>query len=654
MKHFFYPRLALSNIKKHAQIYFPYLITSIMTVMMFYLIYSLAYNSGFDNHETTRFVLILGAWVVIIFSIIFLLYMNSFLIKRRKKEIALYNILGMEKKHVMLMMFYETLMTTVISIVGGILFGIIFNRLMFMVLIYRIHLSTDVVLEISVSSMIMTLMVYIPIFLVSYLFNVIQIHINNPIELLKGGNIGEKEPKTKWLITIIGILTLGGGYYIAQTIENPIAAFSLFFVAVILVIIGTYCLLTSGSIALLKLLKKNNRLYYRTRYFTSLSTMIYRMKQNAVGLASICILCTCILVMMSSTVSLYLGIEDSVNMMQNEQMKIRIYSYDEETSSIRNDKIKSIENDILKQLKDENIDIQTYVAHNVYDYTIYEKGNQYFTGYDENTDSINLIAMTLNDYNQAYHLNASLLENEVLIACNYKNITHQWKINNHSFHIQQIIDDTYILNNKDIHNQSIAVVFKDQKTLYETLSIDSLRTIPYYSISIDFKDSSSQDQAMTVIENSVLQNSEISMMINSQNEIRDILYESYGSLLFLGIFLGILFMIATVLIMYYKQLSEGYEDQKRFEIMQNVGMSKKEVKQTIQSQVLIFFFLPIVMAIIHMIFAFKMIVEIFSYMLLSSKSMFVVCTIGSIIIMVVVYSIVYFLTARTYYRIVKN
>lgn len=658
MKHFFYPRLALSNIKKQAQIYFPYLLTSILTVMMFYLIYSLAYNPGFDDHETTRAVLILGAWVVIIFSIIFLFYMNSFLMKRRKKEIALYNILGMEKKHVMVMMFYETLITTLISLVGGILFGIIFNRFMFMFLVYMIHLSTDIILEISFSSMIMTLMVYIPIFFVSYLFNIIQIHMSNPIGLLKGGQSGEKEPKTKWLITIIGILSLGGGYYIAQTIEDPMTAFVLFFVAVVLVIIGTYCLFTSGSIALLKLLKRNKRLYYRTRYFTSLSTMIYRMKQNAVGLASICILCTCILVMMSSTVSLYLGIEDSVYIMQNEQMKMRIYCYDDETATICSDKIKVFENEFLKQLKDENMEIETYVAHNVYDYTIHEEGNQYRIGYASNGSSINLIAMTLEDYNQAYHLNETLSENEVFIACNYQNLTQSLIINDHQFHIQKMIDNTYILNDKDIYNRYMTVVFKDQKTLYEVFSTDDLRTLPYYNISIDFKNPTHQDQAVSTIdetiENHVLEDNDISIMMNTQNEVRNILYESYGSLLFLGIFLGVLFMIATVLIMYYKQLSEGYEDQQRFEIMQNVGMSKKEVKQTIQSQVLIFFFLPIVVAIIHMAFAFKMIVEIFSYMLLSSTNMFVLCTIGSIVIMIILYSIVYFLTARTYYKIVKN
>lgn len=330
MKKFFYPRLALSNIRKNAKVYLPYLLTSTFTVMMCYVIHSLAVNQSLrETSSTAPAVLMLGTWVVIIFSVIFLFYVNSFLIKRRKKEIALYNILGMEKKHVMIMMAYETIFTTLISLILGILFGALFSKLMFLLLVNLSQIQTAIIFEIPQSTIFLTLTVYGIIFFTAYLFNVIQIKLANPIELLRGGEHGEREPKTKWLFTLVGILTLGGGYYLAQTIEDPMDALTLFFVAVVLVIIGTYCLFTAGSIVILKMLKKNKRFYYQTRHFTSVSQMIYRMKQNAVGLASICVLCTCILVMISSTVTLYLGVKDTVQIMQEEDFLAKIFTLSE-------------------------------------------------------------------------------------------------------------------------------------------------------------------------------------------------------------------------------------------------------------------------------------------------------------------------------------
>lgn len=329
MKTFFYPRLALTNIKKNGKVYIPYLLTSAFTVMMFYLIYSLSVNSGVlkmdAGAQTMSMILGLGVYVVIIFSVIFLFYINSFIIKRRKKEVALYNILGMEKKHVMIMMFCETIVTTLISLAGGILLGVLFSKLMFLLLVKLVGFSTAISIGISTDAIVKTILIYTPIFMVSYLFNVIQIKLANPIELLRGGQTGEKEPKTKWLLTIIGVLTLGGGYFIAQTIEDPATAILLFFIAVILVIIGTYCLFTAGSIAILKMLKANKHFYYQTKHFTSVSQLIYRMKQNAVGLASICILCTCILVMLSSTVSLYSGVQDTANKILDESFQLKFY-----------------------------------------------------------------------------------------------------------------------------------------------------------------------------------------------------------------------------------------------------------------------------------------------------------------------------------------
>ncbi len=303
---FFYFHLAWTNIIKNRQIYIPYVLSQTLTIMMFYLIHSLSINEGFENGAVGRtmlpVILNLGTGVVAVFSAIFLFYINSFVIKRRKKEVALYHILGLEKKHIMVMMLYETVMISIFSLSLGILLGTLFSRLMFLILVKMIGISTSLYFEIPLKSVVLTMKIYIILFIATYIYNIFQIKTTNPITLLYEKNHGEKEPKVKWLLTLLGIIFLLSGYALALLIEDPGVAMVLFFFAVILVILGTYLLFTTGSIALLKILKKNKHFYYQTHHFIPISQMIYRMKQNAVGLASICILCTCILVMMSSTI----------------------------------------------------------------------------------------------------------------------------------------------------------------------------------------------------------------------------------------------------------------------------------------------------------------------------------------------------------------
>jgi putative ABC transport system permease protein len=659
MKKFFYPRLALSNIRKNAKVYLPYLLTSTFTVMMCYVIHSLAVNQSLrETSSTAPAVLMLGTWVVIIFSVIFLFYVNSFLIKRRKKEIALYNILGMEKKHVMIMMAYETIFTTLISLILGILFGALFSKLMFLLLVNLSQIQTAIIFEIPQSTIFLTLTVYGIIFFTAYLFNVIQIKLANPIELLRGGEHGEREPKTKWLFTLVGILTLGGGYYLAQTIEDPMDALTLFFVAVVLVIIGTYCLFTAGSIVILKMLKKNKRFYYQTRHFTSVSQMIYRMKQNAVGLASICVLCTCILVMISSTVTLYLGVKDTVQIMQEEDFLAKIFTLSEGQLPSRKE-LDELYAKIEDGLKAKDIETSTIVMRSVYEVAYNVKDNEYVTGEGSNgRDFKSFSAMTLEEYNRAYHKNETLKDNEVLVHSNFEKLANQMKINGKTVQVKSEVHDQYFLETELSENSQLTgIVFKDEKTLKDVLFTLEDQVRPNEYISIDYQDKSDMKEADNIVPNIIndLQNTgEYSVYTSSQYSMEKMFNDSYGSLFFLGLFLGLLFLMAAILIMYYKQLSEGYEDQKRFEIMQNVGMSKKEVKQTIRSQVLIFFFLPLVVAVIHMAFAFKMIMKMFGYLIASGEGLFITCTIISVIILAIIYSIVYFLTAKTYYKIVRH
>lgn len=668
MKSFFYPRLALTNLKKNSKLYFPYLLTSSFTVMMFYLINYLASHKGLEQmatgSSTMQIILNLGIIVMVIFSVIFLFYMNSFLMKRRKKEIALYNILGLEKKHIMIMMLCETIITTLISFVMGFLFGIIFSQLVSLVLIHLMGLSTTLTFHISWSSFLVAVIVFLPIYLASYLIHVIQIQLSNPIELLRGSQSGEKEPKTKWLMTIIGLVTLGLGYYIAVTIDDPTTAILLFFVAVILVIIGTYCLFTAGSITILKLLKKNKRFYYQTKHFTSVSQLIYRMKQNAVGLASICILCTCILVMLSSTVSLYFGIEDTITAYQQDSFQLKVYGYDDGTLP-SDQEFAKFYSQMQTELENHDIGIDSFIHTKGYSVSVRFGNNHILTDKETGNFVVGyLVGMTQDEYNRAYHQNVQLSGQNILVSSNFFDFGDTLDIDQQKYPIQEVVHQPYLLPNENPTAQrNLIVIMKDEEAIQEMMSHFFGDTIqPTENISIVYQDQSQEKEAEDILrkclDNFVLETETeqggISFYRSSLYEVRIMLMELYGSLFFLGIFLGILFLMATILIMYYKQLSEGYEDQKRFEIMQKVGMSTKEVKQTIRSQVLIFFFLPLIASVIHMAFAFHLITMMFSYIVLSGTEVFITCTIISVIIVAIVYAIVYVFTSRTYYRIVKN
>lgn len=669
MKLLFYPRLALTNLKKNIQLYLPYILMSSFTVMMFYLINYLSSHPGLDKivsgTRTIKTILDLGNIIVCLFSIIFLFYMNSFLIKRRKKEIALYNILGLEKKHIMIMIFYETLITTLISIVLGFIFGIIFSQLVSLLLIHLLKISTSLTFHISRSALLITLLVFSLIYFLSYLIHAIQIQLSNPIELLKGTQSGEREPKTKWLMTIVGLISLLTGYYIAITIDDLITAIILFFIAVLLVIIGTYFLFIAGSITLLKLLKKNPHFYYQTKHFTAVSQLIYRMKQNAVGLASICILLTSILVMLSSTVSLYFGIEDTVSSYQQDSYHLKIYGYDDATLP-SDQQLAEFYTKIQTELNNNDIEIKSFIHTKRYSISVRFQDNRRIVFDNEpGTFTVGyLIALTQDEYNRAYHQNINLNSQDILVSSNFFEFGDYLKIENQQYSIKKIVHQPYLLANENPSaEQNLVVIMKDEQAIQTMMSpFYDDRLSPTENLSIVYQNQAKEKKAENIInqclENFSLKteknNSTISFYHSSMYETRIMLMELYGSLFFLGIFLGILFLMATILIMYYKQLSEGYEDQKRFEIMQKVGMSKKEVKQTIRFQILIFFFLPLVVSVMHMAFAFNMITMMMFSFLTTDINVFIKCTIISVLIMTIIYVVVYIFTSKTYYRIVKR
>lgn len=669
MKFLFYPRLALNNLKKNMFLYLPYVLTSSFTVMMFYLIRYLSSHPGLEKMtsgaRTIKMTLNLGTIVICIFSVIFLFYMNSFLMKRRKKEIALYNILGLEKKHIMVMMFFETVITTLMSFVLGIIFGIIFSQLVSLFLIHLMKLTTTLTFHISWSSILMTLLVFLPIYFLSYLTHVISIQLSNPIELLRAGQSGEKEPKTKWFMALLGLICLSSGYYIAVSIDDPMTAIMLFFIAVILVIIGTYFLFIAGSIVILKLLKKNKRFYYQTSHFTSVSQLIYRMKQNAVGLASICILLTCILVMLSSTVSLYYGIEDTVSSYQQDSYHLKVFGYDDFTLPT-DQQFNTFYDQIKAQFQKNDIETDSFIHTKRYSISVlFENNRKIITQSKNKTYTVGyLIAMTEQEYNRAYQQNIHLNDQEILVSSNFFHFGNNLKVKNQTYKIIKKVNQPYLLSNENPDaEQNLIVIMQDEQAIQEMMSQFTGDTLqPTENLSIVYHNQSQEKQAEDILDQCIDQflsdtkknKSTISFYHSSQYETRQMFLEIYGSLFFLGIFLAILFLMATILIMYYKQLSEGYEDQKRFEIMQKVGMSKKEVKQTIRLQVLIFFFLPLFVSVMHMCFAFHMITMMMFSFLITDIHVFIICTVISVLIMSVIYAIVYIFTSKTYYRIVKR
>ncbi|MGM9531908.1 FtsX-like permease family protein [Intestinibacter sp.] len=672
MSRFFYFKLAITNIKKNAKTYVPYMITSILTISMFYIICSLGNNPNVSKAcgtDSMKYVLFLGTWVCGIFAVIFLFYTNSFLMKRRKKEFGLYNILGMEKKHISRVVLCETLIMSVISLGLGLVVGILFDKLMLLVILSMFTVEIPLGFHISPESFPATLTLFTGIFVLIFLNSIRQIHLAKPIELLQGSTVGEKEPKAKWLIALIGAICLGSGYYISLTTTNPIAALNMFFIAVILVIIGTYLLFTAGSIVLLKALRKNKNYYYKTKNFISISGMIYRMKQNAVGLANICILSTMVLVMISSTFSLWNGMNDVLDSYFPREFTFTPFEYSEESAS----DLKAWVNNTLDEYNVEPKDIADYSYLNFAvvqdkDTFIMDRNNSAYA--DMINEIRNLFFITLDDYNRMTNSNETLKEDEVLVYSNRDQYNEkQMKISDKTFKVKGTLDD---FPNNRLMTTNVAsshfIVVKDTSVLNDLDKIqneiygDVASSIQYYYA---FNVDANTEKIIDI--NNKFENDIIEMGTYEENTNKYV-YEGrfdcretekndfigmYGGLYFIGVFLGVLFIIATILIMYYKQISEGYDDKGRFEIMQKVGISHEEIKKSIHSQVLTVFFLPLIVAGIHIAFAFPFITRLLAILNLTNVKLFAMATVGGFLLFSVFYAVVYRITARSYYKIVS-
>lgn len=678
-----YGKLALTNMKNNKQLYLPYLLTGMLSVVMFYTMVALYYNDGVKQipggYNLLNF-LALGEWVIGIFVTIFLFYTNSFIMKRRKKELGIYNILGMEKKHIAKVLLLETGIMSVVVIAGGLILGIVFNKLFIMILYKLIHFSSPVQFVISGQGIKQTILLFAIIFCITLVYNLLQVKLANPIELLRGGNVGEKEPKTKLLMTILGVISLGIGYYIALTTESPLTAIILFFVAVVFVIIGTYFLFTAGSIALLKILRKNKKFYYKTSHFTAVSGMLYRMKQNAVGLANICILSTMVLIIISCTVSMFVGVDDELE--TRFPSEIMIYARTEEIMDC--DEILDAAKEVIKENGRTLLSDDSYFG--LYVISLFENGE--FTGgaymMEQAIDYSQVQSLTFLTPDGAEKMcdevMPDLAKDEVVIYGSpvYEGETvtffgEEYKVaESKEFALES---DSYMLLGGNYYvvlpdEAALDTVYRAQKETYGdhasnylyhgNLDIDGTteEKIACYQLVKEkikeFMPNAGERGAWISTDQKYTNQNYIEIYSESRAANEDEFFVLYGGFFFLGIFLGVMFLMVTALIIYFKQISEGYDDKERFIIMQKVGMSNKEVKASIASQVRTVFLLPIIVAAIHVAFAYPIVIKLLALLNLTNAGLFRLCLVGTIIVFTVIYYFVFKCTSRTYYKIVGN
>lgn len=659
-----YLKLARTNLVKNKLLYVPYILAGIACTAFVYIMSFIAQNDGLSSvrgAETLQSTLLIGVWVTLIVAYIFIFYANSFLIKRRKKEFGVYNMLGMEKRHIARVLALETLFAGIIAIVGGLLCGILFSKFLLM-LAYKILAVPQVIgFEVNAFGLVATAIAFAILFILILLINVIQVLATKTVDLLSGGNVGEKEPKTKVVMTILGLGLLVGAYYISFTTENPVKVIGLFFIAVLMVIAGTYALFTAGSIALLKGLRKNKKYYYKKNHFAAVAGMIYRMKQNAAGLASICILSTMVLVMLSTTVSLYAGIEGSVNAQYPTDIvtELRYETAEMGTAGLVEEMDQCVEK----------------LAAGTYEKHVGQHANAYTINDGMNFDisptfEIGISAVyvfTREDFLDTigYFEHTTVPEIPKGEAYLLRNSKYEYdKINLAGNEITLSGSSVY----ESRYNQNMAssftsvnfVIVSDREDFVKLCkNVDMMYyTNVYYNVEGDEDFKQEVARQISTVADSHSKTAKKEKMVAGITETRSDgekdAYALNGSFLFLGVFLGMVFLLITVLIIFFKQISEGYDDKHRFEIMKKVGMSNKEVKATIRSQVRIVFFLPLVTAGIHVFAAFPMIRRILFLFNLTDDALFVRCLLATIGVFAVIYYIVFKITSQEYYKIVGN
>lgn len=676
----FYLRFAASNIKRNKMVYIPYLLASSIIIMIFYLFLVIGNNPGMNNlpsSVTLTIILNIGVVIGAIFAVIFVLYANSFLIKRRKKEFGLYSILGLARRHIARIMMYESIIASVIALVVGIGVGTAFGKVFFLILMKMIHVSEGSSLIITPSSVMITVVVFLVIFCVSLLINIMQVQMSRPVELMSSENKGEKQPKSSWIVALIGAISLGAGYVMAQCITLASLNFASLLLPVIFVIIGTYLLFMAGSIKVLTILKKRKNYYTKPERFISVSGLMYRMKQNAVGLASICIICTMVIVTMIVTTNIQFGAEATVS---------EYFRYDLEVSYIPNKEYKKLLEESLVELSEKHDlkitrnDIYADKSITVFvtdDYL--DVGDANNEQYYEDDSFVYIQLLTLEEFNRLTGENITLEPNHAVAAYSaggeasvknylesHDNIHIKGSYTNNAdefgnYEVQSV-DETLVLDNcftdleftkaKYADNSNIYLVVPDEETIESLCSINAYDR-ERYTLHADFEGSESNKAAMVTELEQKLYDTGYGSSFNSIDQNREAFYMAYGGLIFIGIMISVVFLVVMVIIIYYKQLVEGYEDRDKYQIMIKVGIDEADVKKTIRTQMKIIFLLPIVTAIIHSVAAYKFSRTLVAMAIPINEALMIGCTIGVAVFVTIIYLIVYRITAKVYYSIIR-
>lgn len=658
----FYSKFALNNLVKNKRFILPYILSTIFTIASFYILTSLSLGKNLDKLpqgiSATKQVLGFGVIVIAIFSAIFLFYTYSFLIKRRVREFGLYSVLGMTKKQIARILILETIFIAVITLVFGLAFGLLFDKLMLLVLLKLFTAGVSFGFVITPIAVFLTILLFGGIFFLLLIYTVIKISRLKIVALLKEENNGEREPKARLILAILGLGLTGYGYCLAQTIQNPIKAITMFFIAVLAVIFGTYLIFMAVSITVLKLMKNNKTFYYKPKNFISVSGLLYRMKRNAVGLVNICILSTMVLVTMGTTSALYAGSEEAYNTRFPRDIIINGYRSTE-------GKLAEIEKNVKKATQDAGVEVKDLVSYNMLNVVGHLNGTEinYVSEFTGSFDKIkSIVVLELKDYNKVSKEQKTLNTGETLLFIDKKGKYEANEITVQGVNLkikEKLTDfpgalgtaaanimDTYYVVVKDN-----ADVKKIESALKKKLNISDGEGEIFNYVGLNISDKSKEAK---VIENFKQLEKEGNINIEGKAENETNFKGFYASFLFIGVFISMIFVVSQVVIMYYKQISEGYEDKGKFGIMRKVGLTDKQIKQSIRSQVLLIFFAPLAVATLHTVVAYPFIEKILKLFLATNNNVFLIALAVTIAVFAVFYLIVYLITSRIYYRIIKE
>ena len=682
MKKGFYLRLALDGMKKNKRLYLPYLLTCAGMVMMFYILSSLAYSplmKTMRGGNTMSMILNLGTFVIALFALLFLFYTNAFLIRRRNREFGLYNILGMNKGNLSRILFWETLLSAIFALLVGLACGLLFAKLAELLLLHMAGEQVGYALSVEPRSILATLIFFGIIFALLLIVSLARVRLSKPLDLLRSESAGEKPPKANWLFAFAGVAILGTAYYLAVSIDEPLTAIAVFFIAVLMVIVATYLLFIAGSVALCKLLQKRKSYYYKPAHFVSVSSMAFRMKRNGAGLASICILATMVLVMLSSTSCLYFGGDNALRAQYPYDLSVNVsYASPTVCTEKAQERLLAIAHEAA-QGRESGLISYTLLDTSGY----FDTGTVDINGVARQVDGSTPTSMLerlrsvyilpLSDYNHLAGTALTLEPGEALIwsgGAPYQYDTFAVK-GCRTLHVRGTLSELpFQIANYDAILTAYVVIVPDWEDFVTEVSdyAASLKDkriavypIQYCCFDLSGVGEEEQIELATQIRTAIHHQIDsearpvwVGVGTASRTENRSDFFSMYGSLFFLGIVLSIVFVAAAALIIYYKQLSEGYEDESRFGIMQKVGMTKREIKSAVNSQVLTVFFAPLLLAGVHLAFAFPFVEKIVRLFGVRNVPLLIFTNVACFLAFALFYVFVYRGTAKAYYAIVSD